>query len=159
MLRRYEASDLAALQDLVATSLENIRPWMPNATRELSGDLVEWLRIVGEMYDNRSRYPYAICLHDGTFVGHVTATPDEGFVEIGYWMHVDHLRHGYMGEAVSGVVEAFSPATFRINCSPDNAASRGVAQKAGFTHVGSNPVELDGVSYDQMRWELVTTDH
>jgi RimJ/RimL family protein N-acetyltransferase len=157
VLRRYESSDLAALTELVATSLENIRPWMPNATRELSGDLAEWLRSATEGFDRGDRYPYGIFLRDGTFVGHVGVTPRDGLLFFGYWAHARHLRYGYVSEAVGALVEAFRPATFVIHCSPDNPASMGVARKAGFVHVGFDETTVEGRAYSEMRWELVVS--
>jgi len=153
ILRRYEASDLAALENFVATSLDNMRRWMPNATRELSGALTEWLRMARELFDNGERFPYALCLKDGTFVGNVTATPtDDGTVTFGYWVHVDHLRRGYMSEAVEALVAHFGPATFVIHCHPDNEASAGVASSAGFVHAG---FDTDDLGHLEMRWERV----
>ncbi len=125
---------------------------MPNAARELSGDLGEWLGMARDLFDRGERYPYAIALTDGTFVGHITATPDEdSTVEFGYWIHTGYLRKGYMSEAVAALIAQFAPATFVIHCALENAASAGVARKAGFAHVGYDL--RDG--HREMRWELV----
>jgi len=128
---------------------------MPNATRELEGDLAEWLLMAQQLFDSGERFPYVVCLKDGTYVGHVTATPDdEGHVTFGYWCHVDHLRHGYMSEAVAALIDHFSPATFVIHCNEENQASQGVARKTGFVHVGFD----SRGDYREMRWERVVGD-
>jgi RimJ/RimL family protein N-acetyltransferase len=125
---------------------------MPNATRELSGDLSEWLRLAADLFARGERYPYAILLKDGTYVGNAGATPhDDGTIELGYWVHAAHLRRGYMTEAVEALMEAFAPASFVIHCHEDNLASQGVARKAGFTHAG---FDARG-TYREMRWERV----
>jgi RimJ/RimL family protein N-acetyltransferase len=121
---------------------------MPNATRELEGDLGEWLRVAGEIFDAGERYPFGVFLKEGTLVGHVTVTPEEAAFEFGYWTHVRHLRNGYTTEAIRALIGRFAPATFVIHCSPDNAASKGVAATLGFRHVGMEP-------NGDMRWELV----
>jgi RimJ/RimL family protein N-acetyltransferase len=129
---------------------------MPNASRELSGGLEEWLRAARDLFDRGARYPYGVFLKDGTLVGHVTATPDgSGRVELGYWAHAAHVRRGYVTEAVEAVVEAFAPATFVIHCDPDNAGSAGVAARAGFVHVRTDTREGEGRTYQEMTWERV----
>ncbi len=129
---------------------------MPNATRELSGDLAEWLQSARDLFDRGERYPYGVFLRDGTLVGHITATPDgAGAVALGYWTHAAHLRRGYTAEAVLGVIEAFAPATFIIRCDPANAGSAGVASRAGFVHVRTDALESDGHPYQEMTWERV----
>jgi RimJ/RimL family protein N-acetyltransferase len=121
---------------------------MPNATRELEGDLAEWLRIAGELFDAGERFPFGVFLKDGTLVGSVSAIPEDGTITFGYWTDVRHLRQGYTSEAVGALIERFAPATFVIHCSPENPASRGVAAKLGFAHVRMEP-------NGEMRWELV----
>jgi RimJ/RimL family protein N-acetyltransferase len=155
VVRRYEPTDLSALVDAVCSSLDNIRPWMPNAARELSGDLAEWLRKACASFDAGERYAYGIFLRYGTFVGHLSAIPGrDGFIELGYWAHVEHLHRGYVSEAVAALVEASSPGRFLIHCSQANPASASVARRAGFEHVGFDSAKFEGRTYQQMRWEL-----
>jgi len=123
------------------------------ATRELSGDLSEWLSAVRDLFDRGERFAHGIFLRDGTFVGSITASPSaDGTVEFGYWVHVAHLRRGYMSEAVAALIDAFAPATFVIHCHPGNDASAGVARKAGFAHVG---FDAHALGHQEMRWERV----
>lgn len=79
-----------------------------------------------------------------------TMNPTGG--EIGYWAHPDARGRGVVGEAVDIVVaHAFTPVEagglgrnrLQIGASRDNAASRHVAERAGFTLVGE--VHQDGL--------------
>jgi ribosomal-protein-alanine N-acetyltransferase len=59
---------------------------------------------------------------------------------LGYWIGAPHARQGYMREAIEAVVHH----AFRMQdlsrveaaCLPENAASRGVLEKAGFKYEG-----------------------
>ena len=156
VLRRYEPDDLDALRGAVEVSLDGIRPWMPNASRELSGDLGEWLEVAASQFDTGERFPYGLFTRsNGTFVGHVSAIPEDGAILFGYWAHAGHLRLGFVSEAVRALVDAGLAERYVIHCSPDNAASMGVARACGFTQVGTRMLQHDGREYPEVRWELV----
>ncbi len=59
---------------------------------------------------------------------------------VGYWIGPDFARHGYMREALGLVVEfAFERlglSRIEAACLPENEASRGVLEKAGFKYEG-----------------------
>ncbi len=59
---------------------------------------------------------------------------------IGYWIGVDFTRQGYMREAVQALCHhAFTQldlSRLESACLPENAASRGVLEKAGFKYEG-----------------------
>ena len=59
---------------------------------------------------------------------------------LGYWVGQPHVRQGYMSEALKGVVEhAFGEmdlSRLEAACLPENAASRGVLESAGFKYEG-----------------------
>jgi len=89
--------------------------------------------------------------------------------EIGYWAHPDARGRGVVGEAVDlAVAHAFTAVDasglgrhrLQIGASRDNAASRHVAERAGFTVVGefhrdgvvgAEPTLADGVWYELLR--------
>lgn len=87
--------------------------------------------------------------------------------EVGYWAHPDARGRGVVGEAVELVVaHAFTPRAdgglgrhrLEIGASRDNAASRHVAERAGFTLVGEphqDGVVGDGTPDDGVRYELL----
>lgn len=66
-------------------------------------------------------------------------------LEIGYWVHVDHLRRGYAHEIASKLTTAaFAVAGIeRVEIHHDeaNTRSRAVPERLGFTHAGSRPDE------------------
>lgn len=59
---------------------------------------------------------------------------------LGYWIGERFARHGYMKEAILGVVHhAFNVmdlSRIEAACLPENAASRGVLEKCGFKYEG-----------------------
>jgi [ribosomal protein S5]-alanine N-acetyltransferase len=59
---------------------------------------------------------------------------------LGYWIGAPHARQGYMREAILGVVHhaftALDLSRIEAACLPENAASRGVLEKAGFKYEG-----------------------
>ncbi|MEM9523717.1 MAG: GNAT family protein [Pseudomonadota bacterium] len=59
---------------------------------------------------------------------------------LGYWIGQPHIRQGYMREAIEAVVHhAFTSldlSRLEAACLPENAASRGVLEKAGFKYEG-----------------------
>ncbi|MDO5658589.1 MAG: GNAT family protein [Paracoccus sp. (in: a-proteobacteria)] len=69
---------------------------------------------------------------------------------IGYWMGERHARQGYMTEAIRATVHyAFNVldlSRIEAACLPDNAASRGVLERAGFKYegVGQAYLQING---------------
>ena len=59
---------------------------------------------------------------------------------IGYWIGAPYARHGYMREAILGMVHhaftALDLSRVEAACLPENAASRGVLEKTGFKYEG-----------------------
>ncbi|MDO5530355.1 MAG: GNAT family protein [Paracoccus sp. (in: a-proteobacteria)] len=59
---------------------------------------------------------------------------------IGYWVGAPHARQGYMTEAIDAVVRyAFNQldlSRIEAACLPENTASRGVLERAGFKYEG-----------------------
>ncbi|MEM8631989.1 MAG: GNAT family protein [Pseudomonadota bacterium] len=59
---------------------------------------------------------------------------------LGYWVGAPHARQGYMSEAIPAVVHyafhALDLSRVEAACLPENAASRGLLEKAGFKYEG-----------------------
>ncbi len=87
---------------------------------------------------------YAIVV-DGQAVGGIGVSVQEDVyeksAELGYWLSEDYWRNGIVSRAVSVICkEAFAAFDIvRIFAEPfaDNAGSRGVLEKAGFTYEGT----------------------
>ena len=89
---------------------------------------------------------------DGVVVGHAGfhGPPDsDGTVEVAYSVDPAYRRRGYATAMLSAAIAwaAADPAvrTVRASISPDNAASLATLRPFGFTHVGEQWDEEDGV--------------
>ena len=70
-------------------------------------------------------------------------TKCEGRFELGYMLHPEYRRRGLMAEAMEAVCRELFRETYvsevMLEIHPDNAASRGVARRAGFTLLKEKP--------------------
>jgi RimJ/RimL family protein N-acetyltransferase len=145
-LRQWRLEDADAQARAIEESLDHLRPWMawaaewPKSPEEQLETLREWerRRLAGED-------EFLAVWLDGELVGscglHRRIGP--GGAEIGYWIHVGHLRRGLATDVARQLVErAFAdPAIERVEIHHDraNLASGGVPPKLGFEHVGDTP--------------------
>lgn len=142
-LREWKAEDaesiaLAADNPHIARNLRNVFP------NPYPLEAAVWY--IQDCMTNRDRKQinYAIEV-DGQAAGSISITVKddvyEKSAELGYWLAQEHWRKGIMSRAVRMICkEAFE--TFdivRIFAEPfaDNAGSRGVLEKAGFTYEGT----------------------
>ena len=104
-------------------------------------------RVVREfaaMWDAREAlFLAAMRRSDGAFVAQVYIGPSDPTLpsfDIGYFGDVDHLRHGYVTEAVRAALDlVFGPLGARrasIRCDDTNLASARVAERCGFVREG-----------------------
>jgi len=72
-----------------------------------------------------------------------------GAVEFGYTVFAPFRRHGYAREACEALMgwahAAHRVDRFVVSIRPDNVASRALASQLGFTQIGSQVDEVDGV--------------
>ena len=138
-LRRCHHDEADVLSAAVQASIEHLRPWMawiafePLTTAERVELIEGWTRT----WEDGGDVVYGVFL-DGEMVGvaglHHRSGP--GTLDIGYWIHVDHLRHGYATELTA----ALTTAAFEIDgievvhvqTDEANEASSGVPAKLGF---------------------------
>lgn len=142
---------MPALGAAIESSLEHLRPWMGWAAEEPSSRAERLSRIehwhLG--WEEGRDSVLGIFARDGALVGgaglHRRVGP--GGVEIGYWVHVDHIRRGYATETAGALTgAAFElPDIERVEIHHDkaNLASGGVPRRLGFTLVEEAPREVE----------------
>jgi ribosomal-protein-serine acetyltransferase len=144
-LRPWRASDAAAVNRAVAESREHLVPFMPwaGAPPMSTDERRAWFRERTEAGERLFGAWRAGADADagGALVGSGGLHPriGPGGLELGYWVHVAHVRHG-VATAMAGelVVLAFAdPAVTHVQIHHDvaNVASGRVAARLGFTVV------------------------
>ena len=146
VLRAWRRTDAPLLKNAIDANLDHLRPWMPWALKEPSSLPVIEQRI--DKFDQRfradSEWSYAIfsegekMLYGG--IG-MRRSNTKGALEIGFWLGQGWTRQGYATEAVNALVDtAFALPNIegvRIHCDVRNAASSGVARRAGFVQIST----------------------
>lgn len=148
ILRCWSVDDAEAINDAIVASTEHLRPWMPWIAFEPRSvadrrELIETWEL--ERIDGGDTV-YGIFL-DGIAIGgtglHRRRGP--GVLEIGYWVHVDHVGLGYATEVAAALTHvAFACADIdRVEIHHDaaNVVSGRVPAKLGFTMVAEVTTE------------------
>ena len=128
-LRRWRVSDMAVLRDAIQDSIEHLRPWMSWIEFEPLSDS-DREALIHRWEDDWAAGREVVF---GAFVGdqvvggcgfHRRAGPQT--LEIGYWVHVDHLRQGYATEMARTLTSAaFTvPDIDRVEIHHDKANTR-----------------------------------
>jgi ribosomal-protein-serine acetyltransferase len=150
VLRTWQPEDAEALELAITASLEHLLPWMPWAASEpLAVDDRRTLIRGWEEARQEGRDLVLGVFLDGAVVGgtglHQRIGPNG--IEIGYWIHVDHVRQGYATELAGALTElAF---TFdhieRVEIHHDraNIASGAVPRALGYELVAEKPDAVD----------------
>jgi RimJ/RimL family protein N-acetyltransferase len=164
-IRRWNAGDVAALDEMIGASLEHLRPWMPWVQNEpltvvqraekISGWVADW--------DAAGDFTFAIADSAGGLLGvcglHRRMEAPDG-LELGYW-----VRLGRTGEGIAtGAARALVQAAFcidgigfvELHHDAANIASARVAEKAGFIRVSDEPAEPEAPGEDgiDVTWRL-----
>ena len=143
-LRRWREQDATALHLLVQESIEHLRPWMawvangypPEAATTFVADTAaDWAK--------GTAFNYAIFV-SGRLAGSASlmARVGPGGLELGYWLHPDHVGRGVATRAASLLVaEAFRTGAQRVEIVTDvaNIRSAAIPQRLGFTVVDRRP--------------------
>ncbi len=147
-LRCWSAEDASAIDAAIVASIEHLRPWMPWIAFEPRSvadrrELIEtWERERAEGGDT----VYGIFL-DGIAIGGTGLHRRRGprVLEIGYWVHADHVGRGYATEVAAALTDvAFGCADIdrvEIHHDSGNIASGRVPAKLGFTMVAEVTTE------------------
>jgi RimJ/RimL family protein N-acetyltransferase len=170
LVRCYNPSDAPLLAESVIESLEHLRPWMPWVYNEPepTEQKVQRLKRFRGMFDLGQDFIYGIFNPENTkLLGgtglHTRLSEDE--LEIGYWIHQDHINQGLVTESTAALIkvafELIHVHRLEIHCDPRNVASATIPRKLGFTHEGTLRAKtrfLDSWS-DSMVWGLLETEY
>ncbi|HKY16650.1 MAG TPA: GNAT family N-acetyltransferase [Microthrixaceae bacterium] len=147
-LRRWLPVDAPLLGAAVVANTEHLRPWMPWIADEPMSDDDRRDLVVGweAHWHSGGDVIFGAFLADVVVGGcglHRRAGPES--LEIGYWVHVHHLRRGYATEIARELtnVALSVPGIARVEIHHDaaNLASRGVPESLGFRLDGETPDE------------------
>ena len=129
VLRRWRVSDMEILRDAIQDSIEHLRPWMSWIEFEpLSDrDRIALIRRWEDDWKAGQEVVFGAFLEDQVVGGcgfHRRASPQT--LEIGYWVHVDHLRRGYASEMARILTSAAFkvPEIERVEIHHDKANTR-----------------------------------
>ncbi|MHA7888551.1 GNAT family N-acetyltransferase [Roseicyclus sp.] len=146
-LRLPRHADFRPWTALRDTSRDFLTPWEPtwaadHLTRKSFTGRVYWAQ---RALTQGSAVPLFIFHRpDETLLGAITLDnirrgPAQS-ATLGYWIGQPHARQGYMREAIEAVVHyafrGLDLSRVEAACLPENAASRGVLEKAGFKYEG-----------------------
>jgi ribosomal-protein-serine acetyltransferase len=147
VLRRWRASDVAALRAAVDASDAHLRPWIPWMRDEPRTLPETAARIAGfiEEFDGGRTFGWAL-LRGEELVGEVMlmARAGPGALEIGYWLHARHIGCGYAREAVSRLValaDGVGIERLEAWCAVENGRSSALVDRLGF---GLERIDEDG---------------
>jgi ribosomal-protein-serine acetyltransferase len=136
------------LFEATVASRPELLPWMPWAKEPtLDGSKAladkassEWLA---------GHFRFAVVARDsGMVLGVVGLDLEDKSAELSYWIRSDHARRGLTTDACKVLIgwgkHVLSAPRFTMWAGRDNIASRRVAEKLGFTHVGPLDREPEG---------------
>jgi len=164
VLRRMTVEDAPAVSGAALQSLEHLRPWMPWATPEGTSVETQTARLLGPSgaWTSGSGYEYGIFLPDGPFVGgcglHRRIGP--AALEIGYWVHADHVRRGIASTSAAGLTDAGFAVRgierMEIHCDEANVASAAVPRRLGYRLESriAHPPEAPGETGTRLVWAV-----
>jgi RimJ/RimL family protein N-acetyltransferase len=148
VLRTWTLDDAEAMQRAILESLDHLRPWMwwvsdEPMTLEQRYDLItafEQSRLEG------GDVVYGVFLEGEPIGGTgLHRRPGPTGLEIGYWIHVDHLGHGYATELARVLTDTALSLDgidmVEIHHDRANQRSRRVPEKLGYTVISEVPKE------------------
>lgn len=171
VLRCWNPEDAALAKRAEDESRDHLRTFMLWADRspESFGETVDKLRLFRSWFDAGEDFMFgAFSKEDGSCIGGAGLHPrvGKGGIEIGYWVHVDHVRKGIATEMAGGLTRAaFEIGRVRwveIRCATQNVGSAGVPPKLGFEHEATLKERLvlsNGAIDDALVFTLLARDY
>jgi RimJ/RimL family protein N-acetyltransferase len=156
LVRLYELTDAAALQEAVAETREELRPWMPWADAHQSlEEAIDWCARSKADWIARRNMNMGIWQHRADDSSEPMSMAHRylggtGFhrinwqartFEIGYWMRTSAVGYGFVTEATRvltrAAFEELEANRVEIRCDSRNGRSRAVAERCGFVLEGT----------------------
>jgi ribosomal-protein-serine acetyltransferase len=148
VVRLWRPDDAKALHEAVVESTEHLRPWMdwiaqePMTISQRHALISEW----EHGWERGEAVPMGIFWEGAVVGGSGYVNPKEHSLEIGYWVHVRHLRQGHALRAARLLTSAaFAlPEIDRVEIHHDKANSRsaGVPRRLGYRFVEEKPDKI-----------------
>lgn len=143
-LHRWRPEDWADLFAVVQHSREHLVQWMPWAQGYDEAAAAEYTRSCETAWAARDHYDYRLAAPDGSarILGSASlmARLGPGALEIGYWVHADHVGRGVATRAAAALTVAglTIPGVCRVEIHHDigNLASGRIPARLGYTRAG-----------------------
>ena len=141
VLRCWEPGDARRFRSALRANREHIGAWIPPARDEPSEPAAIEERLARFRSEFRSGVGFVYGLFDPSeteVLGEAGLMPRRGpgTLEVGYWIHIDHVGRGLATEATRALTAAglALPEVDRIeiHCDPANAPSAAVPRKLGY---------------------------
>ena len=146
--RLWRAEDADVLQAAVAENVEHLRPWSdwiadePMALQQRRALIREW----EHGWENGEGVPMGIFLAGEVVGGSGYVNRTDHSVEIGYWVHLRHLRQGHATRAARLLTSAAFgiPEIDQVEIHHDkaNVKSAGIPRGLGYRFVEEKQVEI-----------------
>lgn len=171
VLRHPRGSDYRAWAELRRDSRDFLEPWEPRWAPDELARRAWRERLRQYVQDRRRGYGHTFFVFErrsGTLAGGISIGNIRRGVaqsgQIGYWMGEKFAGHGFMGEALSLVVDygfrGLGLHRIEAACIPDNKRSIRVLEKAGFSREGllRSYLRINGAWRDHLLFALIDED-
>ena len=170
VVRCYNPSDVHMLAQSITESAEHLRPWMAwaNGESEPVEEKFKRLKRWRGNFDLGQDFAYGIFNPDESKLLGSTGLHTrlgESELEIGYWIHKDHIKQGLVTESTAALIkvafEIIGVHRLEIHCDPRNLASAAVPRRLGFTHEGTLRAKIRFLDSwkDLMIWGLLESEY
>lgn len=164
----YTSNDTDELYQLVVSSAEHLRPWMPWLHKDYSRhDTQSWVELCERDWERGQAFRYVIRSIDGAILGTVGLDQIDRAhktCELGYWVGSNTLNQGIATQTcLRAAKEAFQChglQRIQINILTDNEPSNRVAKKVGAVFEGTlrNKLFHNGQSHLANAYSLIPRD-
>ncbi len=162
VLERWRQSDLELLFCGISQSIDHLLPWMPWAAQHERGSVALFLAESEAGWERGERFEYGIrdARHAALGSAGLMGRIGPGGLEIGYWIHVEHVRRGIATLAAALLAEmglALSTVDHvEIHHDQANVASNAIPARLGFRDLGTFPEEPQAPADvgREVRWRL-----